>query len=231
MPEDRVYAVVPTREGIEGVKDKAAIINAIAKRVAEYDRAFINKVREIVAPVGNSSARQAICWANHCKALPYHREFGEVFAHPRETLANGGDCDDLAILALAGFHALAIPSCPDIVTKNGEGIHVRVRVGLPPTNPPADITEWFVFDPVVDSERQWALMPEGTPTPQLGKSVGIAGTTVLTGLAGDDVATAVAAQKAGAAQKASGASGGGMAFLALIAFAGAVFYFAKVRTA
>lgn len=225
---EQQYAVVPTREGLEGVKDKAAIMNALAKRVAEYDREFVNTVREVVNPAGNNSEQQVRAWTAHVKSLTYHREYGEIFSHPRETLANGGDCDDLTLLALAGLHALSIPCCPDIVTRKGDGVHVRARIGLPPTNPPKDLAEWLVFDPVEQSEKEWAMLPEGTPTPLLGDSIGIAEQqAVFTGMAGDGgtAAAAYLSKKSGAA---SGSAGLGL--LAMLAFGGVVWYFASKKS-
>ena len=167
------FAVVPTREGLEGVKDKAAIMDAIARRVARGDREFVNRVREIVKGAGNEADRKVEVWVRHCKGLTYTREYGEIFAHPMETLKKGGDCDDMVILLLAGLHSMLIPCCPDIVTKDGEGVHVRARVGLPPTSPPPNRADWLVADPVEDSEKAWAMVGQGAKTPLLGQSFDI----------------------------------------------------------
>lgn len=148
------YIQVPTRTGVDGAKDKAAIIYAQASWVANKNRDFLNKVREIINGC-DSAESQVDKWFNYCASRTYSREFGDVFAHPNDTLKHGGDCDDLTILLLAGIMAMGIPCCPDVVIRNGNGVHVRVRVGFPPHNPPQDLTKWKILDPSKDSEGRW----------------------------------------------------------------------------
>lgn len=179
------YAVVPTREGIDGVLDKAAVMDALARRIAENDRDFVKQVREICNGAGNEAKAQVEAIGNYCKKLPYHREYGELFADPKDVLRHGGDCDDMVIVCLSALHALAIPCCPDVITKDGEGVHVRVRVGLPPTQADPDRTKWLILDPVEFSEKQWASLPKDTPVPTLGKSFDI-GPALMTGIAGHE---------------------------------------------
>lgn len=148
------YLQVPTRTGVEGAKDKAAAIYALASWTAQTNRDFLNKVRSVVNGVDSAEA-QVDKWFEYCAAKTYTREFGDVFSHPSDTLKHGGDCDDLTILVLAGVMALGIPACPDVIMRNGNGVHVRVRVGLPPHAPPADLTKWKILDPSKDSEGKW----------------------------------------------------------------------------
>lgn len=148
------YLQVPTRTGVDGAKDKAAAIYALASWTAQTNRDFLNKVREVVNGV-DSAEDQVNKWFEYCAAKTYTREFGDVFAHPSDTMNHGGDCDDLTILLLAGIMALGIPACPDVVMRNGNGVHVRVRVGLPPHAPPADLTKWKILDPSRESEGKW----------------------------------------------------------------------------
>jgi transglutaminase-like putative cysteine protease len=148
------YLQVPTRTGVDGAKDKAAAIYALASWTAQTNRDFLNKVREVVNGC-DSAESQVDRWFDYCASKTYTREFGDVFSHPSDTLKHGGDCDDLTILLLAGIMALGIPACPDVVMRNGNGVHVRVKVGLPPHAPPADLTKWKVLDPSKDSEGKW----------------------------------------------------------------------------
>lgn len=224
MSASRPYAVVPTREGIDGVLDKAAVMDALARRVAENDREFVLTVREICKSAGNEAKAQVEAVGNYCKKLPYHREYGELFADPKDVLRHGGDCDDMVIVCLSALHALAIPCCPDVITKDGEGVHVRVRVGLPPTTADPDRTTWMILDPVEFSERQWSMLDPNTPLPQLGKSRDL-GSALATGIAGheglsgaDKAAELVAAleyQKAAQKSQDQGLSVGGLAIAAL----------------
>lgn len=149
-----VYLQVPTRTGLNGAKDKAATIYALASWTAQTNRDFLNKVREVVNGIDSAEA-QVDKWFKYCCSRTYTREFGDVFSHPNDTLKHGGDCDDLTILLLAGIMALGIPACPDVVMRDGNGVHVRVRVGFPPHSPPSDISKWKMLDPSADSESRW----------------------------------------------------------------------------
>jgi hypothetical protein len=149
-----VYLQVPTRTGVDGAKDKAAAIYALASWTAQTNRDFLNKVREVVNGCA-SADDQVNKWFKYCSEKTYTRELGDVFAHPNDTLKHGGDCDDLTILLLAGIMSMGIPACPDVVLRHGNGVHVRVRVGLPPHAPPADMTKWKVLDPSKESEGKW----------------------------------------------------------------------------
>ena len=149
-----LYLQVPTRAGIDGAHDKAAIIASHAAWTAQYNRDFLNTVREVVKNEPTAEG-QVNTWFKYVSAKTYSREFGDVFAHPNDTADHGGDCDDTTILLLAGILALGIPAVPDVVVRNGSGAHVRVRVGLPPHNPPSDSAKWKVLDPSHVSEGAW----------------------------------------------------------------------------
>lgn len=148
------YVQVPTRSGIDGAKDKAAIIYSQASWVARTNRDFLNRVRQIINGC-NSAEEQVDRWFKYCSDRTYSREYGDIFANPKDSIDTGGDCDDLTILLLAGIMCMGIPCCPDVVIRNGNGVHVRVRVGFPPHNPPDDITKWKILDPSRDSEGRW----------------------------------------------------------------------------
>lgn len=184
------YLQVPTRTGVDGAKDKAAAIYALASWTAQTNRDFLNKVREVVNGC-DSAESQVDKWFQYCCSRTYTREFGDVFAHPSDTLKHGGDCDDLTILLLAGIMALGIPACPDVVMRNGNGVHVRVRVGLPPHAPPADLTKWKVLDPSKESEGKWVGANKSLYAPKTVSygfgSTGQSGNVVkLNGLSGED---------------------------------------------
>lgn len=167
------YLQVPTRIGLDGAQDKAAIIMAHASWVAGTNRDFLNTVRETVKD-SKSADDQAKKWFEFCESRTYSREFGDVFAHPNDTAKHGGDCDDTTILLLAGLLSIGIPAVPDVIMRNGNGVHVRVRYGLPPHNPPEDMTQWKVLDPTRKSELAWvdqkaSLYEPETKSQQYGK--------------------------------------------------------------
>jgi hypothetical protein len=145
---------------MDGAMDKAAIIQSLAIWTAQTNRDFLNLVREIVKNK-QTAEEQVETWYSFCCSRTYSREFGDVFANPQDTANRGGDCDDLTILCLAGIHALGIPACPDVVLKTDkttgdkQGVHVRVRCGLPPHDPPRDVANWKVLDPARESEKRW----------------------------------------------------------------------------
>lgn len=130
------------------------------------DRQFDELVLRAVAAAGNQADHQALAWLARCSALPYRRENGETYRDWRPCLGVatpdnpqgivcGGDCDDLTIILLAGLKTLGLTALPEVLAdENGDGFHVRVRVGLPAYDP----TVWAVMDPVWESERQWAMV-------------------------------------------------------------------------
>ena len=153
-----MYVQVPTRVAEDGAKDKAALISAQAMWTARTNREFLEKVREVVNSE-SSAEGQVNKWFEFCNSRTYSRENGDVFAHPNSTIKHGGDCDDSAILLIAGIMALGIPVVPDVVLReiNGEynGVHVRARVGFPPHDPPRDMSQWKIYDSSKDGERRW----------------------------------------------------------------------------
>ena len=187
------YLQVPTRTGSDGAKDKAAIIYALASWTAQTNRDFLNKVRQVVNGVQRAED-QADKWFEYCASKTYTRELGDIFAHPNDTLNHGGDCDDLTILFLSGCMALGIPACPDVVMRNGNGVHVRVRVGFPPHSPPADLTKWKIYDPAKDSEGRWIggnpkLYSPKTKSESFGSPQSLGNVIRLNGLSGDEKQT------------------------------------------
>lgn len=153
-----MYVQVPTRTGEDGARDKAALISALASWTARTNRDFLNKVREVVKDEKTAEG-QALKWFEFVNSKTYSREFGDVFAHPNSTISHGGDCDDSAIALLAGILALGIPAAPDVVLRkvDGEynGCHVRVRVGLPPHDPPKNMDKWKILDSSKLGEKNW----------------------------------------------------------------------------
>lgn len=153
-----MYVQVPTRIGEDGARDKAALINSLASWTARTNRDFLNKVREVVKDE-KTAAGQVDRWFHFVNSKTYSREFGDVFSHPNSTIQHGGDCDDSAIALLAGILALGIPAVPDVVLRKvgGEynGCHVRVRVGLPPHDPPRNMNDWKILDSSRIGERDW----------------------------------------------------------------------------
>jgi hypothetical protein len=173
------YAEVPTRPAWEGTADKLALCEAMATKYST-NRAFAEKVLQVVANAGNAADQQAACWAAFVESLPYRREPGEVLRDPLETTGlgsrgAGGDCDDLVVVLLAGMRALAIPCYAEVMTKSdGQAFHIRGRVGLPPLNPQT----WAIVDPVWKSEAEWAMQgrPPGSNVLLQGRSFSLAGT-------------------------------------------------------
>lgn len=63
-------------------------------------------------------------------------EKGDQFFDPLKTLQIGaGDCDCQAALLGSMLESIGLPTRLSIVQKNGLGVHVFVKVGLPPRNP------------------------------------------------------------------------------------------------
>ncbi len=179
------YLQVPTRVGESGARDKAAIITSLAQWTAQTNREFLQKVREIVKDEKTAEGQVKV-WFDSCCNRTYNREFGDVFAHPSDTMNRGGDCDDLTILLLAGLMSIGIPCCPDVVMRNGNGVHVRVRCGLPPHNPPKDMSKWIVLDPSKESERIWVGGKKSLYNPQtISTSFGVNGNSVDTSTLND----------------------------------------------
>ena len=139
---------------MQGAMDKAAIVLAHAQWNAFTNRDFLNKLRTIVKN-DKSVEDQISTWFKYCCSRTYSREAGDIFANPEDTFDNGGDCDDSTILLLSGLLALGVPATTDVVTRNGNGVHIRVRYGLPPHNPPQNIENWNVLDSSKDSEQVW----------------------------------------------------------------------------
>jgi len=159
------YTSAPTRTGMAGVKDKLALISAMADKYA-HNRDFSERVLHIIRGAGNGADHQVGAWERFVESLPYRRERGEVLRNPIATAFGvkdgkiggggvGGDCDDLVIVALAGLRSIGLQAVPQIIAReNGDGFHVRALVALPPINP----THWRIIDPVWKSERQWAMV-------------------------------------------------------------------------
>lgn len=183
------YLQVPTRLGPEGAMDKAAIIQSLAVWTAQTNRDFLNLVREVVKNC-QTAEEQVNTWFAFCCSRTYSREYGDVFANPQDTANRGGDCDDLTILCLSGLHALGIPACPDVVmkedplTKDKQGVHVRVRCGLPPHDPPADVSKWIILDPARESEKRWVGAKKDLYDPKMTVVTSGSYTKGLMGLAG-----------------------------------------------
>ena len=155
-----MYVQVPTRTEEDGAKDKAALITAQAAWTARTNREFLEAVRNVVKSEKSAEA-QVQKWFDFVSSRTYSREAGDVFAHPNSTMQFGGDCDDSAILLIAGIMALGIPVVPDVVLRkiNGayNGVHVRARVGLPPHDPPQDMSKWKVYDSSREGEKKWVV--------------------------------------------------------------------------
>lgn len=148
------YTEVMTREALTGCIDKLALIDATASKYVA-DREFCESVLKRISHAGSGADQQARAWCTFVEELPYRREAVEVFRDPKLTMLDGGDCDDLTILCVAGLRSLDIPAIPEaLCDKDGWAFHVRVLVGLPPLDP----TVWAVVDPVWNSERQWAMV-------------------------------------------------------------------------
>ena len=148
------YTEVMTRDALAGCIDKLALIDSLAWKYAT-DAEFAQSVLARIGSSGSAADEQAAAWCTFVGSLPYRREPVEVFRDPKETMKFGGDCDDLTLLCVAGRHCLAIPALPEaLCDEQGWAFHVRVLVGLPPTNP----TVWSVVDPVWESERSWVMM-------------------------------------------------------------------------
>ena len=148
------FVEVTTRRQIEGAIDKLALIDAMAEQQA-LNREFCEAVLAKISKAGSAADQQAAAWCAVVEALPYRREPVEQFRAPMRTLVDGGDCDDLTVLLLAGLKCLAIPCMAEaLCDEDGWAFHVRALVGLPPMRPEV----WTIADPVWTSERQWAMV-------------------------------------------------------------------------
>ena len=87
--------------------------------------------------------------------MPYRREANEILRDPVDTAYYGGDCDDLSILFMAGAVHLGIPSDLELLCypDTGDAYHIRACFSLPPLGP----THTYIVDPVIWSERAWAM--------------------------------------------------------------------------
>lgn len=147
------FVEVTTRQRLDGAIDKLALIDAMAEQQMT-NREFCEAVLSKLHGVGNGADEQAVAWCTFVESLPYRREQVETFRDPMRTMVDGGDCDDLTVLCLAGLRCLAIPCLPEaLCDEEGWAFHVRVLVGLPPLQPKV----WTIADPVWSSEREWAM--------------------------------------------------------------------------
>jgi len=155
------YLSVPTRVGREGSLDKAALATALAEWTASTNRDFLYFVRNKVKDC-KSAEDQADKWFEFVTSRTYTREFGDVFSHPKDTVEVGGDCDDLTVLLMAGLLAIGIPTVAEVIEVDGNGVHIRARVGFPPHNPPRDFSKWKIYDSTKVSEPIWAGVDGGS---------------------------------------------------------------------
>jgi hypothetical protein len=153
------YTESLTRLGAEGVLDKMVLIEALADKYADQ-RDFHEEVMRRIRGSGSAADTQILAWERVVESLPYRRENGEVLRNPELTLGVngekglGGDCDDLVTLFLAGCKVLGVPCRAEVIAgPQGNGFHIRARVGLPPSRPKT----WVVVDPVIRSEKEWAM--------------------------------------------------------------------------
>lgn len=175
------YLEVPTRVGEDGVLDKAQLAISIAEWTVVSNREFLEIVREVVHTEKSAEA-QAEKWFAFVKSRTYTRELGDIFANPETVAKFGGDCDDQTILLLAGYMAIGIPCISEVITRNihGEnhGVHIRVRAGFPPHDPPADYNKWKIFDPTEDSESEWIGSKPLHKSPELKTEVYVNGVNI-----------------------------------------------------
>lgn len=151
---DYEYIEFPERPGLDGLRDKLAVMSAVAWKHAENNLPFRNHVLNVVKNAGQAVDGQFRVWEKYCKTLLYRREPGEVVRGVDDTENTGGDCDDLAIFECAGLRSLQIPCLLQILTDDeGNGYHIRCLVGFPPIDP----TTWVVSDPSEQQEKQWAM--------------------------------------------------------------------------
>ena len=159
-----MYNAVNTRGKHTGAVDKLALMEAMAHKWAQ-DRNYGEAVLAILRGCDNAADAQVACLEKYFSALPYRREYNEIYRSPTEVVGDprkgaagrglGGDCDDLSIAFAAALNHLSIPVYLEIAAdQDGWGFHVRCRVGLPPTHP----TSWAIIDPVWRSEREWAMI-------------------------------------------------------------------------
>ena len=154
------YLEVPTRVGRDGALDKAALATSLAEWTASTNRDFLYFVRDKVKDC-KSAEEQADKWFEFCQSRTYTREFGDVFAHPKDTIEVGGDCDDLTMLLMSGLLAIGIPTIAEVIEVDGNGVHIRARAGFPPHNPPKDYSKWKIYDSTKISEPIWAGVTGG----------------------------------------------------------------------
>lgn len=147
------YSLSATREGVEGILDKQALIEAMADKYSA-NKKLQDIVLKAVRNAGNGADEQLYAWERFLESLKYRREPGEILRNPIECATLGGDCDDLTLLAMAGCKALGIPCMSEVVAdSNLDGFHIRCVAALPPLNPKFSV----VIDPVHRSEPEWAM--------------------------------------------------------------------------
>jgi hypothetical protein len=135
---------------------KVALANAMA---AEYatKRSFQELLLRKLKNTPSAADEQVLAIEKILDRLPYRREPVEMLRNPEESIDVGGDCDDLATLAVACLTAVAIPSEVQAVEDSEfGGFHLRAVCYLPPTSPEYQI----VIDPVFRSEREWTMYDE-----------------------------------------------------------------------
>lgn len=148
------FVELPERHGWQGLMDKLASFSVRADKHSKDDPWLIALARSKMAPAGNAADAKFRAWEKFCEKLPYGREAGERVPSMEDIATEGGDCDDLTILACAGLRSQDIPCVMQILTDaDGNGYHIRCLVGLPPVNPDT----WIVFDPAAKSEAEWAM--------------------------------------------------------------------------
>jgi transglutaminase-like putative cysteine protease len=86
-------------------------------------------------------------------SVPYHRESIEMFHHPTQTLTEGGDCDDHALLLCSLAWCVRYPFQIETVGDPEAPAHYCCALGFPPHDDPAGDanTEWRYFETIVDA--------------------------------------------------------------------------------
>lgn len=166
------YAQVQTRTGIDGAADKCALMDAAATSLTS-DSAFNELVTGIVGKAGQAADEQAMAWYEYVAARKYIRDplEWELYRSWQDVVKSGGDCDDLTIVLLGGLRSIGIQCFTEILTdEQGNGYHVRARVGLPPHAP----VYWGIMDPVWQTERTWVMADQDPSQSPLIKG-GVAG--------------------------------------------------------
>lgn len=149
------YSEVMTRDGMAGCLDKLRLLQGMSEKAC-LRRDLSEAVLRACAGAGSGAEQQAARWCQVVQDCQYVRDpvHVEVFRDPLETLQCGGDCDDLVHLLLAGLLSMGIPCLAEgLCDEDLQAFHVRGLIGLPPLAP----TTWLIADPVVASERRWAM--------------------------------------------------------------------------